>query len=83
MFKTLENYEKSLRLSSQGRILPKKNEATQLVRTYVAPGGSIRTDMPLSGGANETLRVVFLGPRKVGKTSLIKNFMQGQRLNSN
>ena len=66
---------------SRGRILPSKAADTHLVRSYVAPGGTIRTDLPLSGG--KTLKVVVLGARKVGKTSLIKNFLRGQRLNKN
>lgn len=61
--------------------MPSKAADSHLLRSYVAPGGTIRTDLPLSGG--KTLKVVVLGARKVGKTSLIKNFLRGQRLNKN
>ena len=98
-------------MTQNGKNLPMGPLKSQtLLKSLVAPGSTIRADLPLLGGFGDEeytrfkrdlkewfidereyngkfkkdpneIKVVFIGDRKVGKTSLVRNYLKGYKLN--
>ena len=80
--KKVQNCTKSLRMSCDGRILPQNDQKQVLLRSIVSQSSTIRADVPLMGGSKK-IKVILIGEKGIGKTSLVKNWLRGYKLNEN
>lgn len=69
-------------MSCDGRILPQNDQKQVLLRSIVSQSSTIRADVPLMGGSKK-IKVILIGEKGIGKTSLVKNWLRGYKLNEN